>query len=186
MYLIRFNYFCYKNKKKSFLEHVLYQKILVSKKWKNRHFCQKKIRMFEAISSRRSCRSFDSNKPVPKDVVDNIVKTALNSPTGCDFQSYDFLVVTNKEKLNEVAQCVSDSLKEHEKFKVFVKSPEQIFYGAPLVIFIVPAREFREDCFQYDLGIIGNSICLAAQLQGLSSVQVGFVQHANPERLSKI
>ena len=142
--------------------------------------------MFEAISSRRSCRSFDSNKPVPKDVVDNIVKTALNSPTGCDFQSYDFLVVTNKEKLNEVAQCVSDSLKEHEKFKVFVKSPEQIFYGAPLVIFIVPAREFREDCFQYDLGIIGNSICLAAQLQGLSSVQVGFVQHANPERLSKI
>ena len=142
--------------------------------------------MFDAISSRRSCRSFDSNKPVPKEAIDHIIKTALNSPTGCDFQSYDFLVVTNKDKLYEVAKCVAESLKDNEMLKHFVKTPEQIFYGAPLVIFIVPAREFREDCYQYDLGIIGNSICLAAQLQGLSSVQVGFVQHAKVELLSKI
>ena len=142
--------------------------------------------MFEAIESRRSCRSFDPTKPVPKEVIDKMIKVALNAPTGVDFQSYDFYVVTNQEKLLAVSKCVCDSLADIPAFKQFVRGPERVFYGAPLVIFIVPAREFREDCYKYDLGIIANSICLAAQLEGLSSVQVGFVQHAKPEELGKI
>ena len=65
-------------------------------------------------------------------------------------------------------------------------SPASIFYGAPCVIFIVPSRAYREDCYKYDLGTIGDTICLAAELQGLSSVHVGFVMSANPEKLGKV
>ena len=142
--------------------------------------------MIDNIQARRSCRSFDSSKPVPREVIDNILKAALNAPTGVDFQSYDYIVCTNKEKLAAVSKVVFDEVQRHESVKDLIKSPDYIFYGAPLVIFIVPSREFREDCYKYDLGIIGNSICLSAQLQGLSSVHVGFVQIAPAEELGKL
>ncbi|EAY04224.1 nitroreductase family protein [Trichomonas vaginalis G3] len=135
--------------------------------------------MFDAIKERRAVRSYITEEKIPKDVLENIIKAAQNAPTGCDFQSYDFIVDTNREHLTKIAHAVYNSFPGIDKF---LKNPD-IFYGAPCVIFIVPARPFREDCCVYDMGIIGQSICLEAKVQGYASVQIGFVHGTKPEVL---
>jgi nitroreductase len=51
---------------------------------------------FEQLNNRRSVRNF-SDKKIPKEVIDNIIKTASTAPSGANKQPYTFCVVENQE-----------------------------------------------------------------------------------------
>ncbi|KAH0786181.1 nitroreductase family protein [Histomonas meleagridis] len=134
--------------------------------------------MISAIEARRSCRKFDTTKKIDHDTLKLIVDMALSSPTGVDAQSNDLYVVTKEEVNDRFAQCVVDNIPPEMKEKMGNVGPERIFYKAPAVIYIVPARKERVDCAPYDLGIICQNICLAAKCKGIDSVIIGFAQNA--------
>ena len=127
--------------------------------------------MFKAIEERRTCRQFDPSRAIPRDVIEKIARAGVNAPTGVDAQSFDLYFVSKQEILNRVATEAIKNLPP-----VFASKnlqPENIFYRAPTVCFIVPAREERADCVNYDLGIIADSLCIEAQLSGVSSAIIG-------------
>jgi nitroreductase len=133
--------------------------------------------MFEAITKRRTCRKYDTSKPVARDTLQSIASAAINSPTGVDYQSYDLYVVTNQAVLTKVANASAEALKGKLPFEIL---PDKVFYGAPAVIFIVPARKEFPGCVKYDLGIIADSICLAAQTFGIASSIIGCSAYCTP------
>src|SRR4051794_655396 len=49
---------------------------------------------FECMSKRRSVRNF-SNKSVPKEVIENIIKTAVLAPSGANRQPWTFCIVSD-------------------------------------------------------------------------------------------
>lgn len=51
---------------------------------------------FEFMDTRRTIRDF-SNKPVPKEVIENIIKTASTAPSGAHKQPWTFCVVSEPE-----------------------------------------------------------------------------------------
>lgn len=51
---------------------------------------------FKQLNSRRSVRNF-SDKQIPKEVINNIIKTASTAPSGANKQPYTFCVIENKE-----------------------------------------------------------------------------------------
>jgi len=51
---------------------------------------------FEQLNNRRSVRNF-SDKKIPKEVINNIIKTASTAPSGANKQPYTFCVVENQE-----------------------------------------------------------------------------------------
>jgi nitroreductase len=51
---------------------------------------------FEKVEARRSVREF-SNKPVSKQVIDNIIKSASTAPSGAHKQPWTFCVIENPE-----------------------------------------------------------------------------------------
>jgi nitroreductase len=53
---------------------------------------QRSKRFYEWMNKRRSIRNF-SNKPVPKEVIENIVKTACAAPSGANRQPWTFCIV---------------------------------------------------------------------------------------------
>jgi len=58
------------------------------------------------IKERRSIRDF-SERPVEKEVIDNIIMTASSAPSGANKQPWTFCVVTNpeiKKKIREAAE----------------------------------------------------------------------------------
>ncbi len=64
----------------------------------------------EAIKSRRSIRKF-LNKPVPKKLIEEIVDCARLAPTAVNVQPWEFIVVTEKRTIKEIA-----NITDHGKF----------------------------------------------------------------------
>ena len=62
-----------------------------------------------ALERRRTIRNYDPNWQIPKDQMDKIMNAAQLSPTACNFQGQDYIVVTNKEKLAKLEKIISYS-----------------------------------------------------------------------------
>lgn len=61
---------------------------------------------YQFMDKRRSVRDF-SDKPIPKEVIENIIKTASSAPSGAHKQPWTFCVISNKElkhKIRELAE----------------------------------------------------------------------------------
>ncbi len=57
---------------------------------------------FEAILTRRSVRRF-LNKPLPEDVVQNILRAAMNAPSAVNQQPWHFIVISEESLRQEIA-----------------------------------------------------------------------------------
>ena len=62
---------------------------------------------------------------IPKDQIDKIMHAAQLSPTACNYQGQDCIVVTNKEKLAQMEKIVIDSLPEVNFKKHFGQRKER-------------------------------------------------------------
>ena len=78
-----------------------------------------------ALERRRTIRNYDPNWQIPKDQMDKIMNAAQLSPTACNFQGQDYIVVTNKEKLAKLEKIIIDSLPEDNFKKHFVERKER-------------------------------------------------------------
>ena len=57
---------------------------------------EKSKKYFQEINKRRSVRDF-SDKDVPKEVIENIIKTAGSAPSGAHKQPWTFCVISDKK-----------------------------------------------------------------------------------------
>ena len=74
---------------------------------------QKSEQYFEAMDKRRSVRDY-SDKPVPKKVIDNIIKTASTAPSGAHKQPWTFCVVSDPEMKKKIR--VAAEKEEYESY----------------------------------------------------------------------
>jgi iodotyrosine deiodinase len=73
-------------------EHIPYRQEIPSEE----ELTEKSLVFYNLMEKRRSIRFF-SDKPVPKAVIDNIIKTASTAPSGAHKQPWRFCVISNKE-----------------------------------------------------------------------------------------
>ena len=67
---------------------------------------QKSKKYFQEITNRRSIRDF-SNRDIPKQVIENIIKTAGSAPSGAHKQPWTFCVISDaklKSKIRKLAE----------------------------------------------------------------------------------
>ena len=107
----------------------------------------------DLLSSRRSIRKYE-DRPVEKEKIDLLVEAALRAPSSRSLNPWEFIVVTDKKRLTELADC-----KPHGAS--FLK-------GAPLGI-VVLADPNRCDVWVEDCSIASIFIHLAAHSLGLGS-----------------
>ena len=83
-------------------KHIRYCQEIYSEK----EMIERSKKYYEWLSKRRSVRHF-SNKSVPKEVIENIIKTASTAPSGANKQPWTFCVIENaalKKKIREAAE----------------------------------------------------------------------------------
>ncbi len=66
---------------------------------------------FQYMNTRRSLRDF-SDKPIPKVVLENLIKTASTAPSGANKQPWTFCVITNKTLKAQIREAA-----EKEEFE---------------------------------------------------------------------
>lgn len=116
----------------------------------------------QAIESRASVRQF-SNRPIPRNVLDTILKAGTSGPSCVNAQDWAFLVVEDKETLAKMADANG--------------RPADPLRGAAAGILICGdlSRAFppAKDYWIIDGAIAGQNMVLAAQSLGVGSVWLG-------------
>lgn len=127
--------------------------------------------VLKAIHSRRSIRKY-KDKSLTQEQIDELVRAALISPSSINEQPWHLTVLTNQATIleweKEIIQYFID-----KDVEWVVKHNEsrgnKIFHDAPAV-FVISMEEGKE----MDVGIMAQSIALAAKGIGLDSVILGF------------
>ncbi len=77
---------------------------------------KRSLELYNFVNSRRSVRSF-SHKPIPQDIMENIIRTAGTAPSGANKQPWTFVIVRNsdlKRKIRIAAEIEEKEFYEHK------------------------------------------------------------------------
>ena len=105
---------------------------------------------------RRSVRKYKST-PVPKNLIDEIVKAGTYAPTGWNKQSPIIIAVTNKELRDRISKINAET----------VGIEGDPFYGAPVVLVVLADRSIPT--YIYDGSLVMGNLLNAAHSLGLGS-----------------
>ena len=113
---------------------------------------------WEAITSRRNVRSF-ADRPIPAADLDRILEAGRRSPSSQNWQPWDFILVTDRDRLRELA-------------KVW-KGAGHVAGSAATIVVIGPAADNEFHRAQFDLGQATMAMTLAATDLGIGSCHAG-------------
>ena len=139
--------------------------------------------VLEAIRNRRSIRKYQ-DKPVPKDLIEQLLAAAVMSPSAMNREVWRFVVVTDKKRIKELSDAVKRLTPLQGLEKRFVErmtsKDDLIFYDAPLLIIVTAPAGYK---WAYiDCGILAQNMFLAAHSLGLGSCFIGFARSLNNDR----
>ena len=110
----------------------------------------------EAILSRRSIRRY-TDKPVPPEVLKNMLAAGMSAPSASNFQPWQFIIITERKLLDEIPEF-------HPHAVMLTEAPLAILVcGSPGT-----SRYWQQDC-----AAATENILLAAHAQGLGAVWLG-------------
>lgn len=124
----------------------------------------------ELVLKRQSCRNFDG-RPVEKEVLQKVIEVARLTPSACNSQPWFFTVVTEPDKVKEIASAtrVFGANRHCEKAGAFIVLEERLATLKEGVSKVVGSQHFA----QIDMGIAAAHIILSASNEGLSTCMIG-------------
>lgn len=110
---------------------------------------------WDALTSRRNVRRF-ADRPIPDDALERILEAGRRAPSSRNWQPWDFVAVTDRRQLTELA-------------KVW-QGGGHIAESAATVVLILPELESgRRERAQFDLGQAAMAMMIAAADLGIGS-----------------
>jgi nitroreductase len=116
------------------------------------------MQTWEAIESRRNVRSF-ADRPIPAADLDQILEAGRRSPSSQNWQPWDFILVTDRGQLRELAKVWEGSA--------------HVAGSAATIVVIGPAADNEFHRAQFDLGQAAMAMMLAAADLGIGSCHAG-------------
>jgi nitroreductase len=138
-----------------------------------------------AMQERRSIRTY-TDRPVPDEIVERIIRAGIEAPTGMGVQPWQFIVVRNKELMRKISDYCKPILVESlqgvkdEKalgYRTLLEDPAfNIFYNAPVLVMVI--GDGRDPMSEYDCALCAGNMLLAASAMGLGGCWIGSAEVA--------
>jgi nitroreductase len=111
---------------------------------------------WDALRARRNVRAY-AESTIPRGDLERILEAGRRTPSSMNQQGWDFVVVTDRGDLGELARAW--------------RYAEHVRMSAATIVLVIPATDDREerDTLWYDLGQATMSIMLAAADLGIGS-----------------
>jgi len=116
------------------------------------------MQTWDAITSRRNVRSY-ADRPIQDDDLDRILEAGRRAPSSQNWQPWDFVLVTEREQLRELA-------------KVW-RGAGHVADSAATIVIVGPANDNPFRRAQLDLGQATMAMMIAAADLGIGSCQAG-------------
>jgi nitroreductase len=124
--------------------------------------------MIEPILARRSIRKY-TDEPVSEEHVRKILEAGMAAPSGSNLKPWHFIVVTDREKLDALAD---------------IGKHWQMLKGAPLAIVVCSDPATSPKYWEQDSSAATENALLAVSMLGLGGVWLGC--HPNPDRVEPV
>ncbi|WP_340113065.1 nitroreductase family protein [Maribellus mangrovi] len=146
------------------------------------------MNLSELIRNRRSVRNYQ-DKPVPVDLIVDIIHDSILAPSAGNEQPWKFIVVRNREMIDRIsAECKKnfleriaanpdDPAKKYEK--MLQNEAFHIFYHAPAVVFITGDAQVKN--LVADCALAACYFMFSATSLGLGTCWVNFGREPGPE-----
>jgi len=116
------------------------------------------MQTWDAITARRNVRAFE-DRAIPAAALDQILEAGRRSPSSQNWQPWDFVVVTDRAQLRELAQ-------------VFYGA-HHVAHSAATIAVVAPVEDNEFHRAQFDLGQATMSMTLAAADLGIGTCHAG-------------
>ena len=116
--------------------------------------------MSTIIESRRSIRKYQADKQVSKENLDSMMRAAMLSPSARNLRPWEFIAITKRETLDEIAQIMPNAS--------MCKTAT-----AAIVVVGAPNDDTSEAFFPQDCGAATQNILLEAVSMGLGTCWCG-------------
>lgn len=124
----------------------------------------------DTIFTRRSVRKY-LDKPVEKEKIERLLRAAMQAPSATNQQPWEFLVITEKPKVEFLAN-----------FSPYAK----LLKDAPMAIVVLEKTLVRAPSFsEQDLGACTENLLLQVVDEGLGAVWMGVGRDSSRERFIK-
>lgn len=118
----------------------------------------------ENIVARRSVKKY-TDRPVPMELVEEVVRAGMYAPSGMNQQSAKIIAVTNKEMRDRLSRINLEIIMG--KNLNTSSGHNDPFYGAPVVLVVLAKKEVGTHV--YDGSLVMENLMIAAQSLGLGS-----------------
>lgn len=145
------------------------------------------------MKNRGSVRKFDS-KPIPQEILDDILQATIHSPTYANGQQYSIIVVTDQEKKEKLVECTAIGsgkgmtyIQKAPVFLLFVMDFNKIDRAIQTEHKICKIQDSIESLLigSVDVGIALEAATVAIESHGLGCVPVGAIR-ASVEKIIDI
>ncbi len=135
--------------------------------------------ILEALKHRRTIRNYDPDYQIPQEQLNEILNAAQIAPTSKDLQEVDFIVLRNKQKLDQIEELILKEFPEDIRQKFLERRKQYgvknvITCDAPVVVLLI-RNERKEKFVDVDGGIAAMSIIMAAQHFNIESMCLGII-----------
>lgn len=124
--------------------------------------------VIDTIMTRRSCRAFQ-DKPIPRELLEEILQTAIYAPSGKGCQTWRFTVLTSHDSIQELAGVIG---------RILERAGYDMFRPAALVI---TTNRRDSEYSKEDNACALENIFLAAHSYGIGSVWINQLKDIGDE-----
>ncbi|MCP4180547.1 MAG: hypothetical protein GY756_22520 [bacterium] len=124
--------------------------------------------MLNLLKARRSIRKY-KNIPIPKEVIETLIKSVLYAPSGKNTRPWKFILIDDKEKLQKLSKSKTHGSK-------FLKD-------TPLGI-VVTADESKTDTWIEDASVTATTLHYLAESLGLGSCWIQIHKKDTADKIS--
>ena len=139
------------------------------------------MEIFECIESRRSIRSYKEGK-LSNEIINKLLKAGTMAPTGLGKESWGFVVIQDKNEINEWSEKIKahilENIEQYEFLKpmqhILEKPDFSVFHNAENLIVVFGCTESHS--YISDCTLAAENIMLAARSMDIGSCWIGFSQ----------
>ncbi|MBN2406184.1 MAG: nitroreductase family protein [Elusimicrobia bacterium] len=127
----------------------------------------------ELVKNRYSCRSY-KDLPVEKDKIDRCLEAARLSPSACNAQPWEFIIIDDSQLRDSLAEKAAAGIYRFSRF--ICRAPVIIVVSADKGSFLSKAGSFvrSTDFYLLDIGIACEHLVLQATELGLGTCYIGW------------
>ncbi len=130
------------------------------------------MELLDVINSRRSVRNY-IDKEVDKSILSKIIESGIVAPSAKNLQPWYYVVVTNKELKNKIAELLNAKNIEQKKS---LTNTVKVIETVPALILVFNRYENDDNnWFSLSIGASIENMLLTAKNYGLSSLWIGYI-----------